>query len=69
LIEPVDDIRLTNPPTNPELLDGLARHFVESKFDVQALIRTIMASRVYQASATPNTTNGARRTRTTRGRC
>lgn len=57
LIEPVDDIRLTNPPTNPELLDALARHFVESKFDVQALIRTIMASRVYQASATPNATN------------
>ncbi|HTI50911.1 MAG TPA: DUF1549 and DUF1553 domain-containing protein, partial [Planctomycetaceae bacterium] len=57
LIEPVDDVRLTNPPTNPELLDALARNFVESKFDFQQLIRTITASRVYQASAAPNVTN------------
>ncbi len=58
LVEPVDDVRLTNPPTNPELLDALARHFVETKFDFQHLIRTITSSRVYQASATPNATNG-----------
>lgn len=57
LVEPVDDVRLTNPPTNPELLDALARNFVETKFDFQQLIRTITASRVYQASATPNATN------------
>jgi hypothetical protein len=57
LVEPVDDVRLTNPPTNPELLDALARHFVEVKFDFRQLIRTITASRVYQASATPNDTN------------
>jgi hypothetical protein len=57
LVEPVDDVRITNPPTNPELLDGLARNFIESKFDFQQLIRTIAASRVYQASTTPNATN------------
>lgn len=57
LVEPVDDVRLTNPPTNPELLDALAGHFVETKFDFQQLIRTITASRVYQASSTPNATN------------
>ena len=57
LIEPVDDVRLTNPPTNPELLDALARHFVETKFDFKQLIRTIAASRVYQASAAPNASN------------
>ncbi len=57
IVEPVDDVRLTNPPTNPELLDALARNFVESRFDFKQLIRTITASRVYQASATPNATN------------
>jgi hypothetical protein len=57
LVEPVDDVRATNPPTNPELLDALARAFVESKYDVKQLIRTITASRVYQLSSKPNTTN------------
>jgi hypothetical protein len=57
IVEPVDDVRLTNPPTNPELLNALARDFVASRFDFKQLIRTITASRVYQASATPNETN------------
>jgi hypothetical protein len=53
LIEPVDDVRQTNPPTNPDLLDALAQSFIDSKFDVHALIRTITASRTYQLSVTP----------------
>jgi hypothetical protein len=57
LVEPVDDVRSTNPPTNPELLDALAKKLVESKFDVKALIRLICNSRVYQTSSTPNETN------------
>lgn len=57
LVEPVDDVRATNPPTNPELLEALARHLVESKFDLRALIRTIVASRTYQLSSRPNATN------------
>lgn len=57
LIEPVDDVRLTNPPTNPELLDALAKSFVESNYDLHALIRTITASRTYQLSVTPNAMN------------
>jgi hypothetical protein len=57
LVEPVDDVRTTNPPTNPELLDALARSFVESKYDVKQLIRTITASRAYQRSSKPNATN------------
>jgi hypothetical protein len=57
LVEPVDDQRATNPPTNPELLDALAHHLVENKFDGKALIRTITASRVYQLSSRPNATN------------
>jgi len=57
LVEPVDDLRLTNPPTNPELLDALATRFIESGFDVHQLIRTITSSRAYQRSAHPNATN------------
>jgi hypothetical protein len=57
LVEPVDDVRATNPPTNPELLDALAAHLVKSGFDFKQLIRTVTASRVYQLSARPNATN------------
>jgi hypothetical protein len=57
LVEPVDDVRATNPPTNPELLDALAAQLVKSGFDFKQLIRTITASRVYQLSAKPNATN------------
>jgi len=57
LVEPVDDVRETNPPTNPELLDALAKHLVEKKFDLREMIRTITASRTYQQSSRPNATN------------
>lgn len=57
LVEPVDDVRATNPPSNPELLDALAKYLVENKYDVRKLITMIAASRVYQTSATPNATN------------
>lgn len=57
LIEPVDDVRLTNPPTNPELLDALAAQFVSSGYDIHQLIRTITASQTYQRSTHTNSTN------------
>jgi hypothetical protein len=57
LVEPIDDVRDTNPPSNPELLDALAKHVVESKYDVKQLMRTITASRTYQLSSKPNVTN------------
>jgi len=57
VVEPVDDVRVTNPPSNPELLDGLAAFVVEKKFDVRALVRVICASRTYQTSSTPNASN------------
>jgi hypothetical protein len=57
LIEPVDDVRETNPPSNPELLDALAQYLVASKYDFKKLIRVIVASRVYQLSSKPNRTN------------
>jgi hypothetical protein len=57
LIEPVDDVRDTNPPTNPELLDALAKHLIDGRYDLKVLIRAITASRTYQLSTAPNETN------------
>jgi hypothetical protein len=57
LVEPVDDFRATNPPTNQALLDALAKNLVDNHFDVKQLIRAITASRVYQLSTSPNATN------------
>ena len=53
LIEPLDDIRDTNPPSIPELLDALARDFQESGFDQKHLLRTITNSRAYQLDSRP----------------
>ncbi|CAN5149214.1 DUF1549 and DUF1553 domain-containing protein [soil metagenome] len=61
LVEPEDDIRVTNPPTNPGLLDALANHFVESGYDLKALVRTICNSATYQLSAIPNDHNAGDR--------
>lgn len=57
LVDPVDDMRETNPPSNPELLDAMAKDFIAHKFDVKHLIRTICNSRTYQLSSTPNDYN------------
>lgn len=57
LVEPIDDVRDTNPPSNPELLDALAKHVVDTKFDVKQLIRAIAKSRTYQLAAKPNPSN------------
>ncbi|MDC3353231.1 DUF1549 and DUF1553 domain-containing protein [Verrucomicrobiales bacterium] len=57
LVEPEDDLRDTNPPTNPELLDALAKHFIESDFDLKEAIRVIVSSKTYQLSAQPNEHN------------
>jgi hypothetical protein len=50
LVEPVDDMRSTNPPSNPPLLDALARHLVDSNYNLKQLIRVIMTSRLYQTA-------------------
>ncbi|WP_235952242.1 DUF1549 domain-containing protein [Crateriforma spongiae] len=57
LIEPIDDIRAGNPPTNPELLDHLTDVFVKSGFDVRQLMRTIVSSRTYQLSVATHAMN------------
>ncbi|QDV37499.1 DUF1549 and DUF1553 domain-containing protein [Tautonia plasticadhaerens] len=57
LVTPVDDLRATNPPTNPELLDALADDFVRSGYDQKHLIRTIMTSRAYGLDSLPDERN------------
>jgi hypothetical protein len=57
IVDPLDDMRLTNPPSNPELLDALAADLVKNKFSLKHLIRTICKSRTYQLSSTPNAFN------------
>jgi hypothetical protein len=57
LIDPVDDIRASNPPSNPELLAWLTSDFVESGFDTRRILRTICKSRVYQHSCQTNAWN------------
>jgi hypothetical protein len=57
LIEPVDDIRAGNPPSNPKLLDKLTDEFIASNFNVQTVIKTICKSRVYQHSLDTNKWN------------
>jgi uncharacterized protein DUF1553/uncharacterized protein DUF1549/WD40 domain-containing protein/cytochrome c len=57
LVEPVDDFRISNPCVNQPLLDVLARDFAAHKYDLKRLMRTIMESRLYQLSSTPNSSN------------
>ncbi len=57
IVEPEDDMRETNPPSNPELLDNLAKSFIDSGFDVKELVRTICRSKTYQLSSLPNDYN------------
>ncbi|MCS6850359.1 MAG: PSD1 and planctomycete cytochrome C domain-containing protein [Gemmataceae bacterium] len=57
IVDPVDDFSLGNPPSNEKLLDALARDFIEHKFDIRRLERTILNSRTYQLSSDVNETN------------
>ena len=57
IIEPVDDIRATNPPSNPALLDALTKDFLDHNYDLRHLIRTIVNSRSYQISYKANNWN------------
>lgn len=57
IIEPIDDIRAGNPPSNPELLDFLESEFIRSGFDVQHITRMICQSRTYQLSVKTNRWN------------
>jgi hypothetical protein len=59
LVEPVDDIRATNPPSNGPLLDFLARDFRRHGYDIKHLIRKIMTSHVFGLSSTPGQRNAS----------
>jgi hypothetical protein len=57
IVDPVDDFRISNPPSNPELLDALAKELIRHRFNLKELMRTILQSRLYQLSAIPNEFN------------
>jgi hypothetical protein len=57
IVDPLDDMRVTNPPSNPQLLDALAKDLVEHKYSLKHLVRTICKSRTYQLSSMPNEFN------------
>ncbi len=61
LVDPVDDLRSTNPPSNPELLAALVQHFQDIDFDNKQLLKTIALSHVYSLSSLPNDSNVADR--------
>ena len=57
IIEPVDDVRISNPASNPELLDALASKFTEYGFDFKRFVKDICTSRTYQLSTRANESN------------
>jgi hypothetical protein len=57
IIDPVDDVRISNPASNPELLDALAQRFTSYNYDFKRLVRDICTSRTYQLATQTNATN------------
>src|SRR5205823_3396648 len=57
IVEPVDDVRVSNPASNPELLGELAHRVVEYNYDLRRLVRDICSSRTYQLSSVVNESN------------
>ena len=57
LVDPEDDMRVTNPASNPELLAAVSQHFIDSGFDLKELVRTICRSHTYQLASEPNEYN------------
>jgi len=57
IVDPLDDMRVTNPPSNPELLDALAKELIDNRFSLKHLVKVIVKSRTYQLSSTPNDYN------------
>ena len=57
MVEPTDDVRISNPPSHPQLLETLGRRFVETGYDIRAIVRDICNSRTYQLATATNDTN------------
>jgi hypothetical protein len=59
IIEPVDDVRISNPAVNPELLEALGQKFTSYNYDFKRLVRDICTSRTYQLASETNETNAS----------
>ena len=59
IVEPVDDVRVSNPASNPELLTEMSKRFTESNYNFKALVRDICLSKSYQRSTQRNESNGS----------
>jgi hypothetical protein len=59
LVDPIDDVRATNPASNEELFEAVTKDFIKSGFDIKHLIRTVMNSATYQLASEANATNQA----------
>jgi hypothetical protein len=57
IVEPVDDVRISNPASNPELLEALAKKLIEYNYDLKKVVREICNSRSYQTTTRANETN------------
>ena len=57
IVDEVDDVRISNPPSNPELIEELGRRFTDSKYNFKKLVRDICTSRTYQLASKTNPTN------------
>ncbi len=57
IVEPVDDVRISNPESNPELIEALAKKIVEYNYDLRRIVRDVCTSRTYQQTTRPNETN------------
>ena len=57
IVDPIDDMRVTNPPSNPELLDALAKTLIDNKYSLKALVKAIAKSRTYGLTSVPNEFN------------
>ncbi len=68
IVHEVDDVRVSNPPSNGELLDALGHKFTEYGYDFKRLVRDICTSRTYQLSTTPNESNASDNSNFSHGR-
>ena len=59
IVEPIDDVRVSNPPTNAPLLDALANRLIELRYDLRSVVRDICNSRTYQLSSEPTASNAS----------
>ncbi len=57
IVEPVDDSRISNPPSNPELMDALATKLIEYNYDLRRIVRDVCNSATYQRTTRPNESN------------